>query len=368
VRRAIASVRVIHVAPTPFGSDGLYGGGERYPLELARALAEEIDCELISFGPHAAAFRESSGLTRRVLRAVSYRHGHPAQPLAPSLPFALNGADLVHTHHLRSLPSKLAAITARVRGCPAVVTDHGLQGSDWGGMLQRLFARFLAVSAYSARELDAPPERTRIIYGGADPNRYFPDPSLRRTGALFVGRLTPHKGIDRLLAALPTSAQLTIAGSEGHDPRPPERDYPVLLRELAAGRDVEFLGPVPDSDLPELYRQASVLVLPSVERTCYGRPIRVSELLGLVVLEAMASGTPVIASRIGGLPEIVQHGETGFLVTPGDEAELRERLAQVLGDPALAARLGAAARAKVVEEFSWQKCAERCLETYAELV
>ncbi len=281
---------------------------------------------------------------------------------------ALRRADLVHTHHLRSLPSKVAATTAKLSRQPAVVTDHGLQGGDLAGFLPRLFVRFLAVSQYSARELGAPLDRTSVIYGGADPERYAPDESERRNGVLFVGRLTPHKGVDRLIAALPLGARLQIAGSEGHDPSPPENGYPALLRQLAANKDVAFLGPVRDADLPALYRQSSVLVLPSVERTCYGRTIRVSELLGLVVLEAMASGTPVVASRIGGLPEIVEDGVTGFLITPGNETELRDRLAELLGDPALASRMGAAARQSVVDRFTWHACAERCLAVYQELV
>jgi glycosyltransferase involved in cell wall biosynthesis len=249
-----------------------------------------------------------------------------------------------------------------------VVTDHGLTGSDWSGLLPRLFDRFLVVSAYSGRELRAAPSRTRVIYGGADPERYAPDPSVGREGVLFVGRLTPHKGVDRLIAALPAGARLRIVGSTGHDANLPERDYPSLLRRLAQDHNVNFLGPVSDDDLPALYRRAAVLVLPSVERTCYGREIRVSELLGLAVLEAMASGTPVIASRLGGLPEVVQHGVTGFLVEPGNMAELRDRLAQLLQDQALAARLGANARALAVERFTWQACAERCLDAYQELM
>ena len=361
-------MRVIHVAPTPFGTDGLLGGGERYPLELTRALARHVDCELVTFGPRPGRIREPGGLRVRTLRPLTVLNGHPAHPVAPALFRATAGADLVHTHHMRSAPSRLAAVAARMRGQRAVVTDHGLTGSDWAGLLPRLFDRFLTVSAYSARELRAPPARTRVIYGGADPRRYAPDPAVARDGVLFVGRITPHKGIDCLIGALPPGARLRIAGSAGHDPDLPEREYPLLLRRLAAGRDVDVLGPVSDDVLPVLYRQAAVLVLPSVHRTCYGREIRVSELLGLVVLEAMASGTPVVASRLGGLAEIVQHGITGFLVEPGNVADLRERLAQVLRDPSLAARLGRNARELVLERFTWDTCAERCLATYAELL
>lgn len=358
-------MRVIHIAPTPFGASGLLGGGERYPLELARALSSRVDCELITFGPHASVVCEPSGLCIRTLHAIHYTGGHPAHPLAPALPLALR-ADVIHTHHLRSLPSKIAALTAGATHTRLVTTDHGVAGSDWGGTLPRLFDRFLTVSAYSARQLQAPPARTRVIYGGADPGRFFPL-SNQRTGALFVGRLTPHKGVDRLIEALPPGYSLTIAGSEGHDPGTPESGYPFLLRRLAAGRDVRFAGPVADSELPALYRSARVLVLPSVARTVYGREVAISELLGLVVLEAMMSGTPVIASAIGGLPEIVQHGVTGFLVEPGNVAELRERLSEILSDSHLTARMGQAAREVAMECFTWEACAARCVEAYREL-
>lgn len=307
-------------------------------------------------------------MQRRTLRALTFLHGHPAHPLAPGLWAALRHADLVHTHHMRSLPSRLAAVAALGRHQHRVVTDHGLQGSDWGGLLPRLFDRFLTVSAYSARELRAPPEHTRVIYGGADPDRFAPDPAATRHGVLFVGRLTPHKGVDRLIEALPPGARLSIVGSTGHDPHPPERDYPLLLRQRAAPHEVEFLGAVPDDRLPALYRQATVLVLPSVHRTCYGRQVRVSELLGLVVLEAMASGTPVVCSRLGGLVEVVEHGVTGFLVEPGNVVEMRARLEELLGDRALAGRMGQSARERVLERFTWQACAQRCLAAYSELL
>ncbi len=249
------------------------------------------------------------------------------------------------------------------------MTDHGLAGGDWAGVLPRLFDRFLTVSAYSARALDLPASRTRVIYGGADTERFSPPPSgERRRGVLFVGRLTPHKGVDRLIEALPDGAELRVAGSTGHDRNVPERDYPGLLRRLAADRRVDFVGAVPESVLPTLYRAARVLALPSVERTCYGRDVAVSELLGLAAIEAMASGTPVVASRIGGVPEVVEDGITGFLVEPGNVAELRTRLAQILGDARLAERLGHNARERVLARFTWDACAERCLNAYSELL
>ncbi|HET9291071.1 MAG TPA: glycosyltransferase family 4 protein [Actinomycetes bacterium] len=360
-------MRVIHVAPSVFGPDGLYGGGERYPLELARALADQVDCELVTFGPRPATWRADGGLRVRVLRPVTWLRGHPAQPVAPLLPAALTRAQVVHAHHFRSVPTRMSAVTARVLGAGTAVTDHGLLGRTWGGLVHRLFDRFLAVSRCSAELLGAPPARTQVIYGGADTRRFTPVPGADRDGVLFVGRLTPHKGIDRLIRALPAGAGLRIAGSAGHDPRPPERDYPALLHRLAQDHDVTFLGPVPDADLPGLYRRAVVLALPSVDRTCYGRHVPVSELLGLVALEAMASGPPVVASRIGGLAEVVVDGETGFLVPPGDTEALAEGLARLLSDRRLAARLGANARDLVVQRFTWRACAERCLAAYETL-
>ena len=360
-------MRIVHVAPTPFGAGGLLGGGERYPVELARALARHVDVELVTFGPRAGAVRDPSGLLVRTLRPVGHWHRHPVHPVAPALPWALDGAEIVHTHHTRSAASRTAAVTARLRGQRLVTTDHGLGGGGWFGLLPALFDRFLTVSRFSAAVLGVPAHRTRVVYGGADEQRFAPDPGTVRSGVLFVGRLTPHKGIDRLVRALPHGVRLTVAGTAGHDARPPERDYPVLLRRLAGDRDVVFPGRVTEAELPGLHRGSAVFVLPTVKDDCYGRHFAISELLGLSVLEAMASGTPVVASRLDGLPEVVRDGETGFLVTPGDVEELRGRIAQLVGDRALAARMGQRGREVVLEEFTWEACAQRCLAAYGEL-
>lgn len=303
-----------------------------------------------------------------MLRRYGHLRGHPAHPLAPQLAWSLGGADVVHTHHLRSAPSRIAALAALTAGQRRVTTDHGLGGGGWGGLLPTLFERFLTVSRFSADVLGVPPARTRVVYGGADPRRFAPDENDRRDGVLYLGRITPHKGVDVLLRAVPAGVRVTVAGSTGHDARLPEREYPALLRRLARGRNVRFTGPVAEDDVPRLHRRAAVFVLPSVERTCFGRRVVITELLGLSVLEAMASGTPVVASRTGGLPEVVRDGETGFLVPPGDTDALRDRLDQLLGDPALARRMGRAGRSDVLERFTWAKTAERCLAAYEGLV
>ena len=136
-------MRVIHVAPTPFGHEGLLGGGERYPLELARALAAEVDCELISFGPRPRRHREPGGLRLRTLRPLAYLYGHPAHPLAPGLAAALAGADLVHTHHMRSTPGRLAASkrnrrrAGAVAGCARGRVVDGIGDLGFQGLAQR---------------------------------------------------------------------------------------------------------------------------------------------------------------------------------------------------------------------------------------
>lgn len=363
------------MTPTAFGGDGLFGGGERYPLELARALARRVPCRLVAFGPDDRLVHDPSGLEVVVLPARRFVGGHPAHPVGDGLVRALRGADVVHAHQFRSRTTAIAFWAALVRHQRRIVTDHGLlhRGgvlARLGGDPARLVDRFLTVSRYSARVLGAPRDRTAVIFGGADPDRFHPDGDEQRDGVLFVGRLTPHKGVDRLIAALPAGARLTIAGSGGHDPTWPERGYADMLRRRAASGSgqITFAGTVTEEELPRLMRRHAALVLPSVALTCFGRYVSVSELLGLTVIEAMASGTPVVCSRIGGLTEVVTDGVTGFLVPPGDVDALRDRLAMLLHDRPLRERLGRRARDVVRERFTWDACARRCLASYEELL
>lgn len=307
------------------------------------------------------------GLQIRVIRARGHLHRHPGHPFAALPMTSIRLADVVHVHHLYSTSSRLAALLAAAVGTRTVATDHGLVARDRFGLVPRLFDAFLPVSKYAARVMRAPAERTTVVYGGADPYRFRPE-NEPRAGVLYVGRLTPHKGVDRVIAGLPDGASLTIAGTGGHDPMAPERDYERHLELLARGRNVRFLGAVSDHELAVLYRRAAVVVVPSVERTCYGKRVAVSELLGLTTLEAMASATPVVASNLGGLAELVVDGVTGYLTPPGDVVELRARLVRLLTNPAQIRVLGDAARRRVLEQFTWDTCARRCLRVYEALV
>ena len=320
----------------------------------------------MTFGSDPGTFTEDGGLERVVLRPVLFARGHPAHPMGGGLLSATAGATIVHVHQMRSAPSRVGALAALVRGQRRVVTDHGLGGGGWGGLLPRLFDLFACVSRYSAQTLGAPEPKTRVIYGGADTDRYRPGHEAR-AGVLFVGRLTPHKGVDKLIEALPADASLTVCGTSGHDRDQPESTYPGVLRGLARGRAVTFRQQIPDDELAVLYRRAAVFVLPSVHQTRFGRRVGISELLGLSALEAMASATPVVCTRIGGLSEVVRDGETGFVVAPGDVAELRDRIATLLREPALARQMGEAARRRVLECFTWERCARRCVDLYREL-
>jgi glycosyltransferase involved in cell wall biosynthesis len=360
-------MRVTHVAPTLFGEEGLFGGGERYPLELAKRLARHLDCRLVGFGSTSHRIIDPSGLEIIVLRSLHHVRGHIAHPIATGLSGATRGADIVHVHQMRSAPARMMALISAARRQPIVVTDHGLGGGGWFGLLPRCFDAFLPVSRYSAETLGAPEAKTSVVFGGADTDRFKPDEAARE-GLLFVGRLTPHKGVDRLLRALPNDVSLTVVGTTGHDGDSSARSYPRLLRELAQGKAVKFVERLDDDLLPGVYRRARALVLPSVHDTCYGSRIEISELLGLTALEAMASGTPVICSGVGGLPEIVSHGITGLVVEPGDVPGLRAAIEALVSDPTRADNLGRAGRRRVVAEFTWEECARRCLVIYESLL
>lgn len=212
-----------------------------------------------------------------------------------------------------------------------------------------------------------PEKKLWVIYNAVDPAPYESLPSREETQArlglsgrvvLTAARLTPWKGVDRLIAALPAwreavpGANLVVVGDG------PERaNLERLVMDTGVAGAVRFVGQVPHEHMPLYLRAAEVFVLYSGY-----------EGLPHVVLEAMAAGTPVVASRKGGIPEVVEDGVTGLLVEWGDETALADAVRRVLGDAALARRLREAGRARVERDFGWAGLVERTAALLAEIV
>lgn len=309
-----------------------------------------------------------------------------------SIAAALEGRDLVHSH---TWYANLAGHFGKLlHGIPHVMTAHSLEPlRPWkaeqlgGGYALSSWAERTAIEAADAviavsgamRDdilgcypgLD--PARVRVVHNGIDTALYRPDRGtdvLERIGldtarpyVLFVGRITRQKGVPHLLRAVrdidPAAQVVLCAGA----PDTPEidREFRDLYRELSAVRDGVHWIPqmLPRPDVIQLLTHAAVFACPSVY-----------EPLGIVNLEAMACGTAVVASRVGGIPEVVEHGETGLLVPLQDdfEAGLAAALDSVLADPGTARRMGEAGRRRAVDEFGWDAVARRTVRLYEEVL
>ena len=272
---------------------------------------------------------------------------------------------LIHAHF--GIEGVYALALARRLAIPLVTMFHGfdatlapyalLSSPAWAQypLRRRRLARegdlFLCASSFIRDRLLAqgfPPARTHTHYIGIDCDAIQArDPAEEQPIVLHVARLEDVKGTAYLLRAFATVArrrtdiELVIIG-EG----PLRRSLQALAATLRIEERVRFLGARPHAEVLAWMRRAAALVLPGV-RTGTGR----AEGLGLVLLEAAATGVPVIASRVGGMPEAVIDGRTGFLVPERDAGALAERLGALLDDAALRRTLGAQGRARVEERF-----------------
>ncbi|MGH7528794.1 MAG: glycosyltransferase [Gemmatimonadales bacterium] len=288
--------------------------------------------------------------------------------------------DVIHVHWPMPL-ALLGWAAQRARRAPVVTTFYGVE-LRWVKSalkpLRRLLvwaarrsARVVAISSYTAAELrELVDVSVEVIpYAAAVPAPALPDggpPAPRaRTESptiLFVGRLVERKGVVHLITALARlqagGARLVVVGDGPERPRLETR-----AREAGVAGRVEFSGRVPDAELRRAYAAADVVVLPAVQDARGD-----TEGLGVVLLEAMQYGVPVIASRTGGIVDIVVDGETGLLVPPGDAAALARALERVLEDPAYARALGAAGRARLAQRFSWEAVTARWEAVYRAVV
>ena len=305
---------------------------------------------------------------------------------------AVKGADLVHSHTwYANFGGHLAKLMWSI---PHVVTTHSLEPlRPWkseqlgGGYAVSMFIERTAIEAADAVIAvshgmrddvltcypQVKPERIHVIHNGIDPEIYRPqrsDEALTRLGidptkpyAFFNGRITRQKGLHLLLAAalkMDPRHQLVIVAS---NPDTPEigAEVAALAERVGSERgNLVWIGRyISLEDLIHVHSGAAVFVCPSIY-----------EPFGLVNLEAMACETAVVASRVGGIPEIVVDGETGYLVDydPDDAevftTELAARIEEVLADSDRAARMGKAGRQRVLQHFGWPAIAAKTMELY----
>ena len=354
-------MNVCHIVPAPFGSVGVVGGAERYAFELARQMASRVSTTLVTFGAEPREERVGS-LRVITLGGAWHVRGQRTNPFSLGVFGALRDADIVHCHQHHVLVSSAVAAWCRLTGRRVFVTDLGGGGWDVSAYVSTdaWFHGHLHLSEYSRRVYEhAEYPRAHVVGGGVDVEKFSPDDSIRRDGgALFVGRLLPHKGISDLIRGLPDGVPLTVVGPVPH------AETKERLAALAQGKPVTFLHGLDDDALVREYRRAMCVVLPSVYRTDDGQETRVPELLGQTLLEGMACGAPAICTDVASMPEIVEHERTGFIVPPNDPAALGARLAWLRAHPDRAAAMGRAGRQRVLDRFTWGDVVSRCLDVY----
>ncbi|MDQ0939235.1 glycogen synthase [Streptomyces sp. V1I1] len=371
----------------------VYGGAGVHVEFLARELRALTDLEVHCWGEGAA-----EGVLRHQALAGLESANEALRTFSVDLAMAaeLQGRELVHSHTwYANLAGHLAKL---LYGVPHVMTAHSLEPlRPWkaeqlgGGYALSSWAERTAIEAADAviavshgmradilacyPALD--PDRVRVVHNGIDTRMYRPDhetDALERIGidphrpfALFVGRITRQKGVPHLLRAARSfdpDIQLVLCAGAPDTPEI-DREFRELVEELERVRDGVHWIPemLPRPQVIQLLSHATVFVCPSVY-----------EPLGIVNLEAMACGTAVVASAVGGIPEVVDDGRTGLLVPydahhPQDfESGLTQSVNRVVDDAVEAARMGAAGRERAVREFGWDQVARRTYEVYEELL
>jgi len=259
--------------------------------------------------------------------------------------------DLVHINAV-DIGNWFHTLTANVSRAPLLVTLHGEWMPLHNGVVEGTLRDADWVTGCSQAILDKgrqlAPEiscRSSVIYNGLEPSMHPPKPlPLDEPRLLCLGRLSPEKGFDLAIEAFDSvlrrfpNARLVISG-DGASRLELER----MVAQKKLGQSVDFLGWVKPENVPTLINRCTLVLMPSRQ-----------ESLPLVALEAAFMERPVLATCVGGLPEVVAHEQTGLLVKPDDSRALAEAVAYLLHRPELATRMGQNARRWAAQKFDWQ--------------
>ncbi|MDJ0320179.1 glycogen synthase [Pseudarthrobacter sp. PS3-L1] len=380
----------------------IYGGAGVHVAELSRVLSKHVDLHVRAFGaPRESDYHGATVASYQVPGDLA--DSNPAvQTLGVDLRIVpdVAGADLVHSHTwYANMAGHLAAL---LHGIPHVLSAHSLEplrpwkAEQLGGgyavsswvekTAYEAAAAIIAVSEGMRQDIlrsypNVDPAKVRVVHNGIDVELWKRDEDSDAVRALgidpakpsvvFVGRNTRQKGVPYLLRAaakLPADVQLVLCLGAADTPEL-AAETARLIEELQQQRDGVILieRMLPRNELIQVLSHATAFACPSIY-----------EPLGIVNLEAMACGAAVVASATGGIPEVVQHNETGLLVeidqvtdgtgTPLDPekfvTEFAAALTEVVKDPERARRMGQAGRRRAEEHFSWESITETTLEVY----
>mgnify|MGYP002345556947 CR=1 FL=1 len=390
------------------------GGMNVYVAELTRQLGRDgihVDVFTRSQDEHVPHVIHCLGYGNRVVHVPAGPEVPLPKPeLATHIPTFVDGIkrfaqekgihyDLIHSHYWMSgvaaemlkeawkvpvlqMFHTLGLMKNRIAQSPEEVEgDYRINGER---RVMQIADRIVAATHAEEAQLEflygVPEEKIVIIPPGVDTSRFYPIPddeakeAIEYSGCprllLFVGRIEPLKGIDTLIRALAMVREsgalekqcysLAIIGGDPDAPAEQMTTEMARLRALCVELHLEdlvlFLGKRAQETLPYYYSAADILIMPSHY-----------ESFGMVALEAMSCGTPVIASQVGGLAFLVQDGITGFVVPGGDPAALARTLTQLIQQPELRARLGQQA-SEYASWYSWDKIVARIRNTYADLL
>jgi starch synthase len=375
----------------------VYGGAGTHVEYLVRELRKLLDVTVHCWGspreePDVETYRAWEELAEPKPEAAALQ----AMSIDLAMAAKVKGSDLAHSHTwYANLGGHFAKLMWTI---PHVMTIHSLEPlRPWkqeqlgGGYALSLFSERTAIEAADAviavsrgvrKDVletypTVDPRRVHVIHNGIDPTIYARRESpetLARYGvdvtrpyAFFNGRITRQKGLPLLLAAalkLDPRHQLVIAASSPDTPEIAAEVDDLAARVRAEGRNLVWIDHyISREDLIALHSSATVFVCPSVY-----------EPFGLVILEAMACETAVVASKVGGIPEIVVEGETGFLIDydagshGAFSAALAAKVGRLLDDPVRARAMGEAGRKRVVSNFGWPAIARTTADLYESLL
>lgn len=376
----------------------IYGGAGVHVAELVRALRKQDEIQVRCFG----AERDETDVTNYVV-PLELRDANPAlQTIGVNLLMANDtvGADVVHSHTWYA--NEAGRLSQQLHGIPHVITAHSLEplrpwkAEQLGGGYQ--VSSSIEKSAYESADAviavsggmradilrsypSMNPDKVHVIHNGIDVDAWAPtsNPELlqrwgidfSRSSVVFVGRITRQKGLPYLLAAaqsLPAEVQLILCAGAPDTPEI-QKEVEASVAQLQQSRSGVVWIPdhLPRHELAAILTSATVFVCPSIY-----------EPLGIVNLEAMACGIPVVGTATGGIPEVIVDGETGWLVpidqvqdgtgTPINPAQyvsdLSSALVNAVSDPIKAREMGIAARERARLHFDWAAIAEQTRAIY----